>query len=58
MIYIFILKLQITKNWVPSILFRKNRKKRRIHGKTAKITKTVQYKKINLDFRDQGKKLN
>ena len=46
MIYIFILKFQITKNWVPSILFRKNRKKRRIRGKTAKISKTVQYKKI------------
>ena len=46
MIYIFIVKFQIVKNWVPSILFRKNRKNRRIRGKPAKISNTVQYKKF------------
>ena len=58
MIYIFILKFQITKNWVPSIFFVKTAKNAEFAEKPRKSRKRYSTKNFNLDFRDQGKKLN
>ena len=57
MSYILILKFQIAEILVPSILFRKNRKNRRIREKKREYLENVTVTFLGLDFRDQWEKM-